>query len=257
VYATDDGGIYLLQEAAGPSFPTAKALAPLMDLGDLSFFPNPGVPMGSSSATASASRLLFTRVSGAMQPHPIFFDFETSVATGSAQNAGEANFTMAANNDTDTPFYFSQGAGGQIVLHASGAVWQMGMAPAYLSKTRIIWLVANGSAQPDPSTRVDVETYDSMQNIGLGSDVIAPLAVIDPDRVLTLDAQAQNTNNTSVRVASKMPMPQVLPNKSFVLSFAPNALAAVSSGGWGYVLTPEPTMGAGPQIHVFAPSCDN
>jgi hypothetical protein len=257
VYATDDGGVYLVQENAMQAFPTAKALAPLADLGDLMFFPSPGVPTGSSTASASGGRMLFLRLSTMSQPYQVFFDYETQAGTSGAQNAGESNFTMAAGNDVTHPFVFAQGASGQIVWHAAVAEWQMSMTGAYVKGTRVFWLVANASAQPDPSPRTNVESYDSMLGLGLGSDVVGPLAVIDPDRVLTLDASAQNTSNTAVRVASKAPMPQVLPNKSFVLPFAPSALAAAATGRWSYVLTPEPTMGAGPQVHVFAPDCDN
>lgn len=255
VYPTEDGGIYLVNESQPNSFPMARAIAPLNDLGDIQFFPSPNVPSGSASAGATGARVLFARQSAAMTPHQIFFDLENGAGTGSAQNGGEMNITMPAGDDVTGPHAYAHGPDGMIVWQAATAVWPMGMTPAYVKGTRLFWLVPNKTAVFSAMTRTDVETYDSMLALGLGTDVVGPLAVIDQDRVLALGASSQNVMNTSVRVATKSPMPSVDMGKSFVLSFAPSALAAASSGGWGYVLTPEPTMGAGPQVHIFAPGC--
>ena len=198
--------------------------------------------------------MLFGRLNAAMTPHQIFFDLENAAGTGSAQNAGEMNITTPAGDDVTNPQVIATGPDGMIVWQAATAVWPMMMNPAYIKGTRLFWLVLNKTAALSPMTRTDIEAYDSMLMLGLGTDVVGPIAAIDQDRVLALGAASQNVMNTSVRVATKSPMPSVL-MKSFVLSFAPSALAAVSSGGWGYVLTPEPTMGAGPQVHIFAPDC--
>jgi hypothetical protein len=254
VLAGPKGGLFLVQQNAMAAFPAARAAAPLADLGTLDFFPSPGIPSGATVVTASEERLVTRRVVTNMGvPYAQLFSFENGAGTAGAQNGGEQNVATAMA--AYPPEHFAQGPGGAVAWHASGVVYPDG-GGANVQSTRVSWLVESGTATTFAAQpKVEVETYPFAQ--GLGSDLAGPLAFLDADRLLVLSAAATNTAQTAVQLVTRTPMPAVVPNRRFVLPFAPSALAAAASGPYGYVLTPEPSLGAGPQVHVFAAGCDN
>lgn len=181
-------------------------------------------------------------------PPRIFFDFENNAGTSNAQNSGEMEVTMPAGNDVTNPIVVTQGPNGAVMWQAAVGAWPMNN-PAFTKGERAFWLVANSSAGIDATQRVDVESYDSMLGLPLAADVVGSIAAVDSDRAFVIAGTSQNIANSNVKVATRTPMPQIVMGKNHTLPFAPSSMAAVSSGGWGYVLTPDP------QVHIFAPDC--
>jgi hypothetical protein len=104
----------------------------------------------------------------------------------------------------------------------------------------------------DATTHVEVSTYN--QN-GLNLDLPGPPAWVDDTTAIVVSAVPGNTSQSIVQIAQKSGTPTIVQNRSFQLAFPPSQLAVASSGGFGYVLTPDQNAGA--NVHVFGANCNN
>ena len=244
------GGIYLVQGNAAKSFPAAHITAPLKDLDVLSISPSAGVPSNAAVSAASGSRLItFRQENGAT--YASYFSLENAAATGSAQNAGEQN-VLSTQGQSYQPTYIAQSPTGGLLWTTSFVNVPDG-GPAQTVAARLSWVLQDQTATSfDATTHVEVSTYN--QN-GLGADLPGPAAWVDDNTAITISAVPSNTSQSVVQIASRSGTPTMVPNRSFQLAFPPSQLAVTSSGGYGYVLTPDQTAGA--NVHVFGSSCNN
>lgn len=252
VFPDGSGGIYMQNDNAAKSYPVARVTAPLKDLEPLTFFASPGMPPGSSPSAASGARLITFRQEGP----PIWsgvLGFETAAATSGAQYGGDLSITASFGTNY-LPGYVAHGESGALVYNASEIDVPDG-GPNRVTAVRVGWLVENDKAlKIEASAQVDVEKYSAV--IGIGSDLAGPVAWLDSKRLLVLAASAANNAQTAVQVATREGTPSIIPNRRFVLPFAPSALAAVGSNGFGYVLTPDQGTEP-PAVQIFGAGCDN
>lgn len=246
------GGIYMQRDDAAKSFPVARVTAPLKDLEAITFFASPGMPPGTTPVAASGGRLVTFRQEGGPN-WSATMGLETSAATSGAQYGGDQSIAPSFGQNY-APGYLGQGAGGALVYNASALDVPDG-GPVRVSAVRVGWMLDDDKGTKiEATTRVDVEKYGG--NIGPGNDLAGPVSPLDPKRVFVLAASAANNSQTAVQVATRDGTPAVIPNRRFVLPFAPSQLSAVASNGFGYVLVPDANPEP-PVVHIFGSGCDN
>jgi len=180
-----------------------------------------------------------------------FFSLENAAATGSAQNAGEQNL-LSTEGQSFAPSYVAQSPTGGL-LWSTASVNVPDGGPGTTVAARLSWVLPDEKATSfDATTHVEVSTYNLNT---LGQDLPGPVAWVDDSSAIVISAVPTNTSQSIVQVAQKSGTPTIVPNRSFQLAFPPSQLAITSSGGFGYVLTPDQNAGA--NVHVFGSSCNN
>ncbi len=246
-YADTAGGIYLVRFDPSKSYPAAHVTAPLKDLDTINFYQSAGVNSASGVAAASGSRLVTFRQDNSAWD--TFFSLETQAATSSAQNANEQSMLATFGQSAGYNYLAQTPTGGLIWSGAEISAPDGG--PVQTVGARVAWVLADQNATKfDATTHVSVNAYSVN---AANQDLPGPVAWIDDNTVLAISAVPGNTGQSVVQVASRSGNPSVVANHSFQIAFPPSQLAATSSNGFGYVLTPDTNSGV--NVHIFNPAC--
>lgn len=249
VFADTAGGIFLMHVDPAKTYPAYRITAPLKDLDTLQFVQSPSVPPSSNILAASGSRLVTLRQENGAS-YASYFSFENGAGTGSAQNSSEQN-VLSSMGQTNQPSYLAQSPTGGLLWTTSSVNVPDGGAAQTLT-ARLSWVLLDEKATSfDATTHVEVSTYNIN---GLNGDLPGPAAWVDDSTAMVISAVPGNTSQSVVQVATRSGTPTIVPSRSFQLAFPPSQLAIASSGGFGYVLTPDQTAGA--NVHVFGATCN-
>ena len=249
VFADTTGGIFLMHVDAAKTYPAVRVTAPLKDLDTLQFVQSPSVPLNSNIVAASGARLVTLRQENGAT-YASYFSLENAAGTGGAQNGGEQN-VLSSMGQTYQPSYVAQSPTGGLLWTTSSVNVPDG-GPGQTISARLSWVLLDEKATSfDATTHVDVSTYNLNS---LGADLPGPAAWVDDSTAMVISAVPGNTTQSIVQVATRSGTPTIVPSRSFQLAFPPSQLAIASSGGFGYVLTPDQTAGA--NVHVFGANCN-
>lgn len=241
-------GVFVVY-GSGTQDPTAIAKAPLLDASNLQPFANTGLPLGARVAGASGTRLVTYRYDGTANLPS--FAIVTGAGTSAAQAGAEQ--AMTAFGTVEGQLRLAGGADGSL-LWATAPLQALDGSPAAITSSRLVWLLADGNATKfETKYHVDAEFYSPP--LPAGTAVVGPPAWVDASTALVLAAAAENPQNTSVQVATKMPA-QLVPTKRALLSADPRGVGSASSNGFGYVLVQDDPNNQTASVYVFAPSCD-
>ncbi len=249
VYATVDGGVFVVNGDASRAYPTGILRAPLHDGDRVATFPLSGIAKDAFPVAASGSRIIAYRYDNTPGVYTPSFSFQPNAATAGAQAGPETSVvTMGPLVAQGT---FAQGPDGNVLFSAPALVAED--AGLDIPAVRTAWLVENGSAAAfDVGARVDVESY--VPSAPQGGQFAGPVAWLDTKRALVTAAYRDDRSQTVVQVISRAQLPpSTLPNRRFVLPANVGNIGVAGSQGNGYVLAPDGNDGL--TVHVFAPSC--
>ena len=245
-------GVYLEQADPQRVFPTALWTPPTADLASLGVFPSTGVSTAAAAVAASGDRLVFYRWTQQGLQFGEHFTLVAGAGTAGAKAGTEANLAADVGTVWGTPglVRFAQGANGALVWGVPAA--QVAQ-PAGTRGARVAWVLDGTAGPPSATAHVDLEVYDP-GSVPLGQPVSGPLAWVDATTVLGLAQAPADLAQTSVQVAlNGAAGPQVVPARRVVLPISADKTAAVSIGGYAYVLSA--TAVDAVTIDVFAPAC--
>ncbi len=247
VFPDTSGGVFLVRADSSKSYPAAHVTAPLKDLDTLNFAQSAGVNSASGVVAASGSRLVTFRQDNSVWD--TFFSLETAAATSSAQNSGEQSMLATFGQSAGDNYVAQTPSGG--LLWSGAAINAPDGGPVQTISARLAWVLADQNASKfDATTHVPVNTYNVN---GANLDLPGPVAWLDDNTALAISAVPGNTGQSVVQVASRSGNPSIIASHTFQIAFPPSQLAATSSNGFGYVLTPD--TNAGVNVHIFDPAC--
>jgi hypothetical protein len=244
-------GLYLVY-SSGNLQPAASVAPPLGDSTLLVPAPNTGLVQGAAIVASSARRLIAYRYDSTnLVPD---FALVNSAASLTAQAMAEQS--ISALGPLDGQASFAIGDDGS-VLWTSASLQSSGLVNALGVASSLTWVLAGASATGfDASHHVTLESYPRADITASPATLVAPAGWIDPNTALALAAATENTQTTSVQVATQQPL-ALESGKRVVLSVAPGSVGVATSGGFGYVLAADDPKNVSASVYVFAPSCGN
>jgi hypothetical protein len=212
-------------------------------------------PANMGPVAGSGARLVMGRIN----PANGVASFSFVNAAGSESPLATAEKAVESATPASAPQVFAQGSNGALfwsVAHLSGPP---GLdPPSTIRAVRGYFLVADGEAEVDIETGLDIELYPPGE-VGAGGPVVGPAAFVDPNTVLVTTAAPANLAQTHVQFVTRAPLGIVTngaddPRRD-VIPLPPTQLAAAGSNGLGYLLAVNPEAPAAPTVFTYDPAC--
>jgi hypothetical protein len=258
-FASDSGGLYLVDGDPTTFFPAARLEPPISAGAAPSFFPCAGIVPNAGLVGASGSRLLAMRWDNSGTSPS--YDEELSFVDGAGTSAAQATSPEQAATAMGTVVgvgSVASAAGGEVLWNVPTLA--SSDAGAFVTPSaRLAWLVNDGSSSFDESAKVDVESYAPPPSAGAQA-VAGPVAALDPNTAVVLAAAAGTSfQQASVQVAQRSgTTASLLAGRRHVIGATAGQVGVSASNEMAYVLVLSDTQNnQSAEVEVFAPSCAN
>jgi hypothetical protein len=210
---------------------------------------------GSGPIIVSGSRLILGQVNGAGTP---IFGFVNAAGSATPQTAPDVAIMTAT--PAVGPWYFATSPEGTVFWSLVALTAPNGgpPPPPGIRAAKGYFLVADGTANFDPASGIDLEGYGGAPQ---GTPTVGPVALLDANTALVTTSSPANPGmQTNVQFVTRLPAPALVKNadnsvRRFPITVPVSQLAAAGSNGIGYVLAVDPAAPTAPTVYVFDPAC--